>query len=220
MYFLRIILAASLNFIYFNGSAQLLDSLQNHLTHKPKFFIKLDSRNSFVASRSARITGIKLGYDYNNSLRFGIGANWLNKAVIKPRLLTNGNGELYTVRAALKIFYLSPFSEYVFFRNKRWEHTINLQLGFGKSWVNYKDYRGVKFTENQKFILLYEPSMITQYKVLPWLGIGCGVGYRLLLLNNKSSGANFNSPVYVLKSRLFFDELYHILLKKRQQVQG
>lgn len=203
-----------------SARGQLLDTIRANFEHKPKFFFKLDSRNSFVTSRAARVMGVKLGWDYNNSLRIGIGFNWLASNHYKEKVLLDKNNEPYISEADLFFIYFSPFAEYVFFRNKKWEHAIPVQVGFGNSWFQYEDINGRTLREKYKPVILYEPAMTTQYKVLPWFGIGAGVGYRLLLLNNKASGENLNSPVYLIRFRLFFGDLYRGIFKKKEQKKG
>jgi hypothetical protein len=40
------------------------------------------------------------------------------------------------------------------------------------------------------------------------LGVGVGLGYRIMLKNNRGIEQQFTSPVYALRVRLIFDELY------------
>jgi len=40
------------------------------------------------------------------------------------------------------------------------------------------------------------------------LGVGIGLGYRIMLKNNRAIDQQFTSPVYALRVRLIFDELY------------
>jgi hypothetical protein len=38
--------------------------------------------------------------------------------------------------------------------------------------------------------------------------VGAGFGYRIMLKNNRDIEQQFTSPVYALRLRLIFDELY------------
>src|SRR5690606_38875424 len=99
------------------------------------------------------------------------------------------------------------------FRNEKWEHTIPIQVGFGNAWYEHREYNGISVRENYKPVILYEPAMTTQYKLVPWFGVGVGIGYRVLLLNNRNLNENLNSPVYVFRLKVFFGEIYRSLTK-------
>jgi hypothetical protein len=42
---------------------------------------------------------------------------------------------------------------------------------------------------------------------LKWFGVGAGVGYRLMLLDNPAKKHSFNSPIYTVKLKLFVGEI-------------
>lgn len=211
---LRIIILIAFSFLNSPGFAQLFDTIAASFQHKPKFEFKFDTRNSFITTQRAKIFGVKMGFEYNETVKLGIGYNQLNSTISKKKVILHGFQEFDTVQATLKFVYVSPYFEYVFHRNRKWEHTIPIQLGFGNSWYEYRD-NGRKIRENYRPIILYEPAMTTQYKIVPWFGIGVGIGYRILLLNNKSINENFNSPIYVFRLKLFLGEIIKGLSPKK-----
>ncbi len=211
---IRIIFFIVLSFISTQGFAQLFDTIALSFNHKPRFEFKLDTRNSFITTQRAKIFGVKIGFSYNETVKLGIGYNQLTSDIYQAKIITHGPYDFEVVQAALKFVYVSPYFEYVFHRNHRWEHTIPLQLGFGNSWYEYRS-KGRTIRENYRPIILYEPAMTTQYKILPWFGVGVGIGYRILLLNNKSMNENFNSPIYVFKLKIFLGEIVRILVPKK-----
>ncbi|MDQ3190503.1 MAG: hypothetical protein M3Q58_02830 [Bacteroidota bacterium] len=213
---LRIILFSILSFFYTSGFAQIFDTIAASFHHKPHFEIKLDTRNSFITTQRAKIFGLKMGFEYNETVKLGIGYNQLTSTITREKAILNGFQEIDKVQSALKFVYVSPYFEYVFHRNKKWEHTIPLQLGFGNSWYEYK-HEGKKIRENYRPIILYEPAMTTQYKILPWIGVGVGLGYRILLLNNRSIDENFNSPIYVFRVKVFLGEIVKAIKPKKDQ---
>lgn len=192
-----------------SSNAQLLDSISQHFEVKPKFSARFDSRNSFVATQNARIFGIKIGWEYNDAIKLGIGYNRLDSKISKPRYeINNETSGFDTLESVLKFEYLSPFFEYVFFKTKRWEHAIPVQIGIGNSRYEYIDKTGIMHYENYRPVVLYEPTMTTQFKFFPWIGIGAGVGYRLILVGNRQINENLNSPIYVVRLKVFFGDLY------------
>jgi hypothetical protein len=191
------------------AQAQLLDSIKGHLQNKkPKFSIKFDNRNSFVSSTNARIIGIKIGWEYNELVKLGIGYNFLVSNIRKEKIIVGQNSEFDTVVSLLKFEYLSPYFEYVFFKTKRWEHSIPVQIGIGNIRYEHRDDKGRIRYENYKPIILYEPAMTTQFKVFPWFGLAAGVGYRLAYYNKRGQTENFTSPIYLFRVKIFLGEMY------------
>lgn len=186
-----------------------MDSIAQHFEVKPKFSARFDSRNSFVATQNARIFGIKIGWEYNDAIKLGIGYNRLDSKISKPKYSLNDETMNFdTLESTLKFEYLSPFFEYVFFKTKRWEHAIPVQIGIGNSRYEYIDKAGIVHYENYRPVVLYEPAMTTQFKIFPWIGLGAGVGYRLILVGNRQINENLNSPTYVFRVKVFLGDLY------------
>jgi hypothetical protein len=50
--------------------------------------------------------------------------------------------------------------------------------------------------------------MNLEYKILNLVGVGAGLGYRIMLKNNSEIDHSFTSPIYVIRFRLIFDEIY------------
>ena len=101
----------------------------------------------------------------------------------------------------------ADFIEYVFFRNKRWEFSIPLQIGIGNTHYEYH-YGDHKFRNNWSVIINYEASISGHYKILKWFGVGAGIGYQLMLKDNPAIKENFNTPVYSIKLKIFLGDIY------------
>jgi len=175
--------------------------------HKPTPDIRLDSRNSFITSRAARIRGVKVGLSFNKTVKLGIGYNWLANELETERAYTASSGERLTAPHQVKFAYVSPYFEYTFFREERWEASIPVHLGVGTARYMYTDHRGRELRTNARGVLLYEPYMTCLYKPIRYLGVGVGTGYRLLLAGNRALPENFNSPIYVLKFNVYVGEI-------------
>ncbi|MGD1844311.1 MAG: hypothetical protein ACFB10_02845 [Salibacteraceae bacterium] len=178
------------------------------LKHTPKLDFRIDSRNSFITNQFARILGIKLGLNFNRTVRMGLGYNRLMNDRFTTVVHRYGDGSLERIEAKLKFAYLSPYFEYVFYRDPKWEISIPVLLGFGRALYRYDDRNGTTHQTPWRFLFMYEPYMISQYRITPWFGAGLGVGYRLLLVGNSATDENFNSPMYVLKFNVFPTEIY------------
>lgn len=157
---------------------------------------------------------IKAGVNFRKSLSLGVSYNWLKTDIVQPVSLA-GKEELAVVR----LRYIAPFAEYTFYRNGTWEATVPVQIGIGKSFLQVGEgSNSMRLARNS--VVLYEPSMALEYKVLNVLGLGAGVGYRLMLKNNHEIEQRFTSPTYVLRIRLIFDEIYKISKKKYNSRNG
>ncbi|MBK7856607.1 MAG: hypothetical protein IPJ79_18460 [Bacteroidetes bacterium] len=195
-------------------SAQFLDTLKRSFQTKPKLFFQLDSYNSIVTGARANAKGIKTGLDFNKKIRLGIGYFWLNPDVVEKRIINDDD----TVRAQLKSSYLTLGAEYVLLNDNPWQVTVPVHFGFGKSYFIYPDTttgKDERIYSNP--IVLFEPAVTGHYKVIKWVGVGFGVGYRIMLKNNPEVRDNFNSPIYVLRIKIFFDEIYYSVFPKQRK---
>lgn len=189
------------------AEAQVMDTLRASIARKARFTFKLDTRNSFITNRRAEIFGVKLGVEFDRKLRIGGGVHWLTSKLHKRTYLTSSAGLPDSVDARLSFRYFAYYIEYVFYKTNRWELSIPFQLGLGDSRYRY-DYEGNSFVTGRKMVVIYEPGISTQYKVLRWLGAGADVGLRVMVVNNKAIKENFNSPMYAFKVLIWYDELY------------
>lgn len=180
----------------------LSDSLRQVLRHKPMPTAKFDTRNSFITGKSAKVFGIKVGVSFRKTLTIGIGYNWIGTKFTEPLKIGD---DLY--ESEIKLRYVAPFLEYSFYKKGPWEATVPVQIGFGKSFLRYSSTSG-KENIHEGHVVLYEPGMAIEYKLFDVVGVGAGMGYRIMLKNNKSIEQQFTSPVYVLRIRLIFDELF------------
>lgn len=196
--------------------AQLVDSIAEALKHKPKLSFRFDNRYSFTATTPSRIIAFKLGAEFAEKFRIGGGYNRLQSKITKPVYIESGGINVDTVTSTLKMGYLSYYAEYVFFKNKRWEFSIPIQLGFGNTHFEY-NYGGHRFRNNWSVIINYEASVTGQYKIVKWIGIGAGLGYQLMLKDNPHIDENFNTPIYVIKIKIFIGDIYKSIFPKKNK---
>ncbi len=197
--FLRIFCLLSL--ITTEANAQtiaLSDTLKKCLHEKPQLTAKWDTHNSFITGRSIQIQSLKAGLVFHQKLSLGVGFHWVNSRNFQEYVL---NG--FKDSSPIRMRYWSVFGEFVFYQNKKWLGVIPVQIGIGKSFLKKGDDR---IFENS--VCLYEPSISMEYKFSPWVAIGAGYGYRIMLKNNRAIDQNFYAPIYVLRARILFDELY------------
>ena len=183
----------------------LMDTLGVVFRNEPKLQFTWDSRNSFINGNGASIFGIKLGAAFGESLDIGLGYNWLYNDV-NTAIPINESGK--TAQAQLVFRYVAPYFNYSFYHNRKWLVSIPVQLGVGMTRQQYVNEVGQKVKIHQGWVMLYEPAMVLEYQVLPFIGIGGGVGYRLMLKNNRQIDQTFTAPIYKLNFNVKFGVLY------------
>jgi hypothetical protein len=200
---LRIFCLCSIAIFTLSLSAQnypLGDSLKHHLQFAPKPTVYWTSYNSFMTGRRIGIQALKAGLIFNKRLTLGFGYHWMESGVDE---FLPQQGKMIP----LKMRYASVFGEFVFYNKNNWVGTIPVQLGWGKSFLHWKsDGENLKWKEGM--VVLYEPSISIEYKFSPWIAVGMGYGYRIMLKNNRAIDQNFYAPLYVFKARILFEELW------------
>ena len=197
--------------------SQTLDSIRTSLHTRPSLTGGFGTNTSFINGYVSPVFTAYGGVDFNHHIRFGIGLSWLQLAPYNKRrdntpfyldkIITDPQGRSDTVHPALSFRYVDLFGEYIFYKSKRWQFSIPLQLGIGNSKYEYS-YKRISVTESRHLIFLYQPAVSGYYRVFKWFGVGLDVGYRLMIINNRSMGDKFNSPIYNLYSIIFWDSLY------------
>lgn len=188
------------------SAQQFENEIKALIKDQPKLEIKLDSRNSFISSSNVRVFGIKVGLIHGNKLSYGIGYNFLLSDI------KTNNFRVDSELTAGQLFYRywSPYVDYVFYEDSRWQLSIPIQFGLGSTFFK------TDLTDNTKigkeFVLSYEPAITFQYRVLKYFAVGAGIGYRLMIVDNANVEERFNSPVYLLKLKFLFQDFYKDIL--------
>ena len=190
------------------------DTIKPLLSGKTTIFFRFDNRYSFVSDSLSKVTGFKFGIDYNQRVRIGAGNHRLVSPFTKKFYVDSSGVTIDSVNAVLRMSYIAFFYEYVFMKSKKWEFSIPVQIGFGNSSYDYI-YQNRAYKKQKNPVLVFETNIEGHYKVLRYLGIGGGTGLRLMLVKNKEIEENFNSPIYILKIKLFLGEIYKDIFKKK-----
>lgn len=199
-------------FVFFHqtGNAQMFDTIARSFREKPSLYFNWGSQYSFISNQFASVTNIKAGVDFGGSFKLGLAYNWLTKKFPVRSMRLEGKSR----DARLHFNYAALFAEYSFFRNERWEATIPVQIGAGFSHYSYMNDLAERTHLKKKFFVLYEPMMTIQYRFLRYFGVGCGVGFRLMLINTTVIPEQFISPLLLVKTKLFVGDLWRDITKK------
>ncbi len=180
--------------------------------NKPKIFLTLDKTSSFISGKGATTNEIRLGLDFKKTIRFGIGYAALVSDVVDDKIITTQvTGIDSTVPAQLSLSYMTLSAEYTFYDSKRWQITMPVTLGIGSSYFNYFEKVNGEFLTkktDQGTVVLLGPSGIATYRILRWVGLSAGLGYRRAIVNNGKVKESIDSPVYLFRIRIFMGEIY------------
>lgn len=190
------------------SQADFFSSISDAIRSDPKLDFKIDSRNSFVGSRYARILGVKVGANYDDVFKVGIGYNMLLSEVRTNRMITNSAGQRELVSARFRMRYVSPYAEYNFYNESPFQLSILVLTGMGSSNFTYQDFYGVEYVTPKRINFIYEPYMLGEFKPFKYVGFGAGVGYRLIASGDKYTQRKVNSPIYVFNLKIYFDEIW------------
>lgn len=173
-------------------------------------FLVFDSYFSFIGNRSADVWGFRAGIVWNEAWRLGAGYNKLRADIIELKKLPDselGFAKNDTVKAQLYLRYFPLMAEYIAYRQDPWQISVPLQLGYGTSYFEYFDRNNNGRRIFEHGVLVFQPGVNAQYKILKWFGLGAGVGYRLVPVKNPNTETKMNSPVFALGLKLYLGEI-------------
>jgi hypothetical protein len=197
---------------------QFLDSLTAAIHTEPSIDARLESRNSFITNGLVKVSGVRLGVSWQRKLRIGGGYSWLNSPVYNDRKIISSLGQAETVREYLKFGYLCYYIDFVFYKAKRWQLSVPIQVGTGLSHFQYTENNVLHKSRNY-FLLLYEPGITVQFKVFKWAGVGADLAYRFTLKNNHYIAEKLSSPTFSFKLLVWFDEIFYTVAPKSKITQ-
>lgn len=196
-------------------AASLPDSVQQK--PNPRFLLGFDARNSFVADQKARIGGVRVGIELKSRYRFGLGVYATDPPVAKKVIINIPNRpDPVHVTAVIRLNYLAPFFEYVWYQSKHWELSSPVVLGLGSISVEIDRSDSPTVRQVNGLALLGEVAVAGHYKIFPWVGIGSGVGYRKMFASPIVS-KNFDSIIYILKLKLFPEPIIRAIFPRKQK---
>ena len=190
-------------------SAQFADSLHKAFCGKKSLDFGFDSRNSFIDNKRVGVQYLKMGVDFEKKFTMGVGYAWLNANTPIYNKTGYFDSELKrdtTVNRQLSLQYIACYINYIYYKSKRWEFSVPLQVGVGKLGYKY-DYKGISKKDDAGYCFLYEPEVNVKFTILRWLGVEGDVGYRLLFHDSHFIKNTFNSPLFSFGVFIIWNEL-------------
>jgi hypothetical protein len=213
--FFVLLIISQLLFAQNSSNKTFEDDFKKSFKSKPQLDVKFDSRFSFIRGNDLRTSGFKIGVSFNRKFKTGLGYNQL---IIPAKSSITDDDKKFD--AELKYIYFSPYFEYVYFTSKRWEFNLSAQVGIGSGHYQYYNEVTQKTIRTRySAILSYEPAMLIDYKIIRWIGIGTGVGYRLIFYKNNDIEEHLSSPVYIVKLKIYLGEIVRTFTGKEIQAE-
>ena len=169
-------------------------------------FFQLDSYYSFIGNEQADVQGFKAGIELNQKWRFGAGYNKIKSDIIEWKSLPEEErsySNTNIVKSQLYLNYYPVLAEYVFYNKDPWQVSIPFTLGYGNSYFSYYDKNNTSRKIFNHSILITELGITGQVKVFKWIGLGVGIGYRYLLINNPEIVTKVSSPIFSIRIKIF-----------------
>jgi len=218
---LKTYLVVTMLALFFGGRAQYMDTLRTAFAGKKSLDIGFDARHSFVDHGRVGIQSIKLGVSFGKKIALGMGYAWLNSRTPVFDNYTFYDSDLKKdtqITRRLAFSYFRFYVNYIYYRSRRWEFSIPLQVGIGKLGFKY-NYQGVEHRTDEGLCFLYEPEVDVKFRLFRWLGVEGDLGYRFLFKNNKFISNTFNSPLVSVGVFIVWNELALMAFPKNEKVQ-
>ena len=182
---------------------------------KIRAFVNLDGHLSMLNDDVVWISGLKGGVQLHGKARFGVGYYFQSTGITKRIKIDNVVSQ---VDAKLRFNYFALYGEYIALKTRTWEVSFPCQYGVGKLYYIYDNQvpNGIdKVRGNEKKLLnLVEGGVIAQYRMLSWLGLGLGMGYRQLLSTSDRLQYDLNAPTLYIKAKIYPKVFYNQFLNK------
>lgn len=182
-------------------------SIGSALKKRPSVYGGFESRNSFVQGATADLSGLKIGVSFDNTIKFSFARYKLISDIVELKNVKLPNQQDTLVRSNLQLLYYAPGAEYVIYKKDPWQISIPVEIGIGKSYFTYFVSKGKKERAYQSSIVLIEPGISGHYKVVRWVGVGFGVGYRAMIKNNPDIDTRVSNFTFSIGVKLFFSEI-------------
>jgi len=173
-----------------------------------------DAHQSKFLGQWIRVGGVKLGLSINKNFRYGIGFYTTNFARIED-LITEKHSFLSKMRFNYQVFFL----DYSFINTEKWDVSTEFSMGSGRAEVTFTEINNLfDSISNSPKLVITSISSDVEYKILPYLGLSAGGGYKWLptrkTLGDRRISDALNSFFYTFKVKIHLGEAYKTFTKK------
>lgn len=169
---------------------------------KTRLLLSLDRKSSLFNPTKVNTLGLRIGYKYGCKVNVGFGVYSANNITFDYRLNALDYPNASTSLEA-KINYVNLFVEPIILSEKRKMFSMPISVGGGNIKIKYRElYSTKKRIYFNDFVPVVDISGVFMFKVVPFVWIGGGLGYRHFFHNDDIVSENFNSPYYMFKLKI------------------
>ncbi|MDX5321826.1 MAG: hypothetical protein LPK45_11845 [Bacteroidota bacterium] len=210
----------ALSVCYVSGQYSLRDTFSIYLAKEPNLYLSLDGRSSFVRNQPAQIDGFRFGLSYGGKIRLLAGMYRLRRPIYRTYLYGQGTPNQEERFQENRLTYFAFTCDYVLYNRKRWKLALPVQLGYGfGNRVERNSLGEVRLDKEFRFVP-FELALSANYRILPWLNCGAGLGYRYALFSNAIS-SDFSAPIYwygmSIDVEWFWDNYFKDVIEHKRQ---
>ena len=171
---------------------------------KYKFNFQIDNRLSSIRDNTIALFGAKVGLQYKNLTRFGVGVSF----IVNPVEISYINKKTKLEETnTINFWYASLFNDWILYKKENLECFVTEQIGYGNP-VFVRSSCGEIFTDINIPLVVNEISGQVNYKILPWLGAGAGIGYRNLWNGDQRIKNTLEATIYIFKLIIYPENIF------------
>ena len=179
-----------------------------------RMFFRLDIKKSFAHSQKTRFNGFNFGMTYKERHRFGLGL-YVSKRVLLDNVFVDEPDVAEDSEVGVHVSYLGLFYEYILFNKPKYDVGISVIFANADLTTDYTDTNDVVKPYINEKIPLIELFVGGRYKVLRWVGINGGIGYRFIFTHDAIDNKALSGMVYRVGVGLYLGDLWKMANKKK-----
>lgn len=187
-----------------------MDSIKSAMKEKARVVLSFHNRNTFVKAAEVKLYGLQAGLDYSEHIKFFIAVYGFSNENRKW-LIDSDIFQADSVLQATSLSYFSLGVEHSFYQKGRLTLRTPLQIGIGTV-TNDHFSNNVLLLRDKDLVIPIEGGVNAYYKLIDWLILKSGVGYRISLGN--TDVLKMSSPYYNLGISIAIRPLYQRVFNK------
>lgn len=199
-------------FLYTFAFTQSKDTLRKKI--EPKTIFTINSKNSFISKYRAPIYGIQLGLRWNE-LTVGGGLYVLTPYIRREAYIENITSSPFDGIVELRYNAGGIFVDYELLNDKRWEVVSTCIIANATAEIHFFPYDLRLIPPKRETFVIFEVLMQGIYKLHKYIGIGAGLGKRIIPSEAPFVQQNFESYLYNLKLKIYFRNIWEDFQKTR-----
>ncbi len=198
------------------GSGQWSDTSRTHdVQEKAKFIFNFDIRRQEVRGDIVRFFGVRAGVQKRYNIYalglYGLGTPFEQRNI---RLADIGLDSA-EIRSTLN--YVSGTYERILLDTRHWQMSVPFMVGIGNAPVDYKDSTGTYQRYKDIRVVPLEAGLRTSFKMLFWLYLQGGIGYRRVTGPNAIVNDEYSGPTWNFGLSIKFGKIYKYARQKLEE---